>query len=205
MTATKGAYPPVDDSSADDAAGAEVVTAPNSELLDLEIAFGHAAPHPSCCECCEGYCPLDEGTMGWVGDLLFTATAGGKDYLTDRHVMLRRDLLNDEILTEQNLMAAPSVPWMNVPDTVPPVSEAPQGPHVLNLCDLAGLTRHADEQDPTLTHLYRGDEHVGWTRVATKPPYLTVEDLPTVRTIAKKCGLDLALASVAYLTAKDSS
>lgn len=171
--------------------------------LDLEVAFGAAAPHASCCECCEGYCPLDEGTAGWVGDILYTATVDGRDYLTDRYVALRRDLLDDGLLTEQNLMAAPAGPWASVPDSVPPVSDAPQGPHVLNLCDLAGLTRHVHEQSSNVVHLYRGDEHVGWTTVATKPPFLDVADLPAVREIARKCGLDLGSAAVALRIARD--
>lgn len=179
-------------------------TAPASvaQRFDLSTAFGSAAPHAVCCDCCEGYCPLaDEGDDRWMGGLLYVyTTPDGVEYLTDRHVMLRRDLLDDEILTEQNLLPVPSiVAWASVPDAQPPLSDGPQGVHVLNACALLGLTRHEHEV-PTFCHLYREGEHVGWTTIATKG--LTEADLPVVRLIAQKCAIDLGRASVAYLTAQ---
>lgn len=176
-------------------------------LFDLTIAFGSAAPHQTCCDCCDGYCPLvDEGDDRWMGGLLYVyTTPDGVEYLTDRFIMLRRDLLDDEILTEQNLLTVPSaVAWTTVPDAQPSLSDGPQGVHVLNACDRLGLTRH-DHESPTFCHLYREGEHVGWTTIATKPPFITEADLPVVREIARKCAIDLGRAAVAYMIAREQA
>ena len=55
-----------------------------ADLFDLATAFGSAAPHTWCCDCCDGYCPLfDEGDDRWTGNLMYVYTADdGTEYLT---------------------------------------------------------------------------------------------------------------------------
>jgi hypothetical protein len=175
-------------------------------LFDLETVFATSAPHTICCECCEGYCPLGDGDESdeWRSRL-WTYDLNGVEYLTDRFLMIRRDLIGDASELPDDLRCGPDVPWMSVPDAMPPLSAGAQGPYVLDLCEQQRITRHEHDTTHGVTHLYRGDMHIGWTTIASKPPFITEDDLPTIKALARALQLDLGRAARAYALSHDPS
>ena len=156
-----------------------------------------------CCDCCDDYCPYDEiepPEVTW-----FTAvacTVDGVDYEGLACLLVRSDVaaLPEGAQPMRPTFSAP------VPATRPPVNDRPMVPQTLDRIDRAGFTVHDDGSTPL--HLYRGDEHVGWTMPSAerdvRVPGIAVADLPLVRAVATTIGVDANMAMAAIKALRDA-
>lgn len=148
-----------------------------------------------CCDCCDGYCPDNDVSDRW--DTLIGLSIGGRDYLGTNRVTLRADVLTG-IPAEKGVLAGPSeksLGWATVPSTRPSEFTGRMTARATDMFDRARLTCH-DGGD--IVHLYVDQLHVGWTKPA-KPDAKTGIDrheLPTVRAITARTGLDIDVAAV---------
>lgn len=121
-----------------------------------------------CCSCCDGYCHLGEldqedfeSTMA-----LWRVTSGGVEFITDRYLIVRADLVDIEHkhtnLAEGDVQTLHDAAFHEPPAEKPGVSSALFQARYVDLLDKVGITI-ADGGDPHQAQpLYRGDEHVGW-------------------------------------------
>lgn len=155
--------------------------------------FAEPAIHAgSCCECCEGYCVLsylDEDEVHWDSFLL-TLDVGGVEYVTNRYVVVRRDML-DGIPEEAGVrpfsgdVGALVEQLPPVPSERPTLSSALMSPLMLDRFDRAGLDYCGEGEK--VVHLYAGDRHAGWTTVALSGG-ISREQLPAIREFAERFG-----------------
>lgn len=167
--------------------------------IDAKVLF-RTESHP-CCDCCAGYCPEDDLPEKDRWDTLFAFKAAGVEYLGDRRIMVRRELLTgvpENVPVVETGMVDPdfAVAPASKPDAF--VGKSVAG-HVDRL-DLASLECRGN--DPKVIHIYAGDEHVGWTTVAKADAKhaITTDQLEQVRRIAVAARIGIHEAAVALAT-----
>ena len=156
------------------------------KIKDWQV-FGNAGDsHPVCCLCCAGYCSgLDTQAFNdapaWN---LWTFDVDGVEYVTNRHLAVRADLIEDTSDSWEPLRISSATGWP-VPDAKPGPSTATLGPVYMHLLDKAGFDICDGGATSRKQHVYRGAEHVGWLMPTRGDNGVTLADLPALREIAE--------------------
>ena len=164
-----------------------------ADLIDPAIMF--ADEHEGdCCSCCKGYCVLAEAPAPWFKTLR-SLTVAGAECLTDGYALIRSDALGP-LPEGTSVLPMPDVDpdWATIPDIAPKLSTHRQSPWMLDRLDRAGLACH-DSGDEKVVHLYHDGEHVGWVTHAREGRGVTVDELPTIRTLAQEIGVSVDRAA----------
>lgn len=146
-----------------------------------------------CCDCCDGYCPDQEDRADRWSEL-YAVTVHGREYVTDRYIMVAREMLDG--LPEDVVNPLPGTPktdWAILPSERPEPSQRPQSAPLLDRLTRAGITVHEGER---AVNLYYGAAHVGWALWA-KRDGVAPADLPLVREVAREAGIDIRAAALA--------
>lgn len=143
--------------------------------------------HHRCCQCCDGYCHLsDTGTEPAVPGMLYAFTVRGVNYVSDRYVAVRADLV--AVKLEPTLVGVEDDRYPAAPPSKPPPSVAPLTPVQMHHATAAGFDIcGADATHGSIQHVYLGDEHAGWIRAAADSGALhdfTLADLTDLREVA---------------------
>lgn len=155
------------------------------KIKDWQV-FGNARDsHPECCHCCAAYCSgVETGAFNnapaWD---LFSFTVDGVEYVTNKYLAIRADLIETDIGGEPIRM--PSVTGWPVPATKPGPSTATLGPVYMHLLDEAGFDICDGGTTGGKQPVYRGAEHVGWLMPTRGDNGVTPADLPALREIAE--------------------
>lgn len=143
--------------------------------------------HRRCCQCCAGYCHT--GTEPAVPGMLYAFTVRSVDYVTDRYVAVRADLVT--VRTAPTHVDVRKDVYL-VPASKPPTSTARLVPERMHTLTAAGFDICGDDNaHNAIQDLYLGGEHVGWVMALHRVPAdnglheFTLDDLPTLREIAK--------------------
>lgn len=163
-----------------------------AQLIDFTKAFG-ADPHPGgCCACCAGYCPSfdDPGsTRAPHFDPLLRLTSTAASWVTDRYICIREDHLtpppDGTDIRDLNTSPIDKGP-MVIPDERPEDGEEILiSPLMWARIDDAGLAsslvlgkalKHRDGEGSSITHIYVGDQHIGWVTTARPGKGITHKD-----------------------------
>jgi len=146
----------------------------------------------SCCDCCAGYCPIENSDPSWWESIY----QFGAEYIGDPRLIVRSDAL----LPLPSQVEPAEIPmswsldgrtWATAPDDLPPLSTRGQSPRNLDRIDRAGLTLRDGEE---VVHLYLGDRHVGWTMWAREGGVM-LDELPLLREVASAGGIPINQAS----------
>lgn len=123
-------------------------------------AFGSDEQYHSCCSCCQGYCPMDDGSQTGGPDVLVSVG----DYLSDRYVALLSELVEPGERVVLNRPVPPES--FTVPEVEPDdESECLFVPsRALRLLALGIDIRQGSPKGPQ--HLYLNGRHVGWVMPA---------------------------------------
>ena len=156
------------------------------KIKDWKV-FGNARDsHPECCPCCTAYCSGVE--TGAFNDApawdLFSFTVDGVEYVTNKHLAVRADLI-EATSDSWEPLRMPSVTGWPVPATKPEPSTATLSPVDMHLLDEAGLDICDGGATSGKQHIYRGAEHVGWLMPTRGDNGVTIADLPALREIAE--------------------
>lgn len=151
----------------------------------------------NCCDCCIGYCPGDDMPEKDRWDALFNFHVAGVEYVGDRRLMVRRDLLvgiPEDVPVIETGMVDPE--WATVPEAMPPTFT---GKHTAKHFDRLDLAELDCRGDGMVVHVYAGDEHVGWSTVAKPDAEAAIsgDQLEKVRRIAVAASMHLNAAAVA--------
>lgn len=173
--------------------------------IDARILLASPAEHEGdCCECCEGYCPKYEspgGKLEW-DQFLFALHLDGVEYVTNRFVIVRAEAL-EGLPDGGEVQPFPGDPGVlrdqlpAVPDERPAPSKSPMSVPMLDRFDRLGLDYCGTGEK--VVHLYAGDQHIGWTTIATKGP--NRDDFRLIRAFASefRCGASDAAAAIRIL------
>lgn len=169
--------------------------------IDAEILFEREPCR--CCDCCEGYCPDQEGDR-W--EAFVEVEIAEQEYVGTRMLIIRRDRLNGlpGDLKAMKVPAQTKVGTFVIPEALPPVFGGRHVASHYDRIDRAGLICRHVEGEP-MVHLYVGDEHVGWTRHATEGKGVTLDELAVVRRIAKASWLSINRAAGVYAEVQNLS
>lgn len=137
----------------------------------------------TCCSCCDGFCPAFEGSGTFEDQPMFGPICRVGDYLSDRVVAIRSDLINlpDHVKPLELMTDLPAA--MTVPESMPKTeSRASFNASFAGKLIAAGIDiLHSDDHPQ---HLYLGDEHVGWIMHGRTESAVT---LSTVRKMIQIC------------------
>ena len=156
------------------------------KIKDWQV-FGNAGDsHPECCQCCAAYCPgIDTQAFNDAPTSnLWTFDVDGVEYVTNRHLAVRADLIEDTSDSWEPLRISSATGWP-VPDAKPGPSTATLGPVYMHLLDKAGFDICDGGATSGKQHIYRGAEHVGWLMPTRGDNGVTLADLPALREIAE--------------------
>ena len=152
--------------------------------------FGNARDsHPECCPCCAAYCSGFEtrafnNAPAWD---LWTFDVDGVEYVTNKHLAVRADLIEATTNDGWERLGMPSsVTDWPVPDAKPGPSTATLGSVYMHLLDKAGFDICDGGATSGKQHVYRGAEHVGWLMPTRGDNGVTLADLPALREIAEE-------------------
>lgn len=137
-------------------------TTPTRPPFKDTAVFGSLADaHRQCCQCCNGYCPAQENEDELLPEQLWRMVIGGVDYITDRYVMLRADLI---AMQGDPLLIDILLDW-EAPAIKPGPSTQPLEPS--RMCRMITLGIEICEGGPGVRQpLYLSEEHIGWVMVA---------------------------------------
>ena len=157
------------------------------KIKDWQV-FGNARDsHPECCPCCAAYCSgVETRAFNNAPALdLFSFTVDGVEYVTNKYLAVRADLIESTTSDGWELGLRISVADWVIPDAKPGQSTATLGPVYMHLLNRAGFDICDGGATSRKQHVYRGAEHVGWLMPTRGDNGVTLADLPALREIAE--------------------
>lgn len=170
-------------------------------IADPEVLFAYDTHH-TCCDCCEGYCPLESReTPAWVAPRV-EIEIDGVEYVGTNRLLIRKDALPELHASFFEGIIRPSgdISWATVPATRPPLTERLQVAYMADILERSGLTAHNGDE---ILHLYADENHVGWTKWARDGAGCRPQDLGIVRDLAQRIGMDIRTAHQVLLRVRE--
>lgn len=160
------------------------------EKLTLTEVFGRQTDH-QCCECCTGYCPLNEAEPDTPTDPVYRMIhpQGTIAYLSNKYIAIREDLIDTG--THTGIMDINFKDWkFGRPLLEPGPSTRHLKPAFVRRMTQCGIDiRQGPEGKPQ--HLYRDGQYIGFMMPAVsdagRGPVMTLDQVEEVRAYAAWC------------------